>query len=162
MLESSISSSRAFSPLELTILPSRALPALVSGMHLLALLVLFFADLTTFQLLVCGAAVLLSWLLARRGPLVAWRGRRITGLSWYPDKKHFYLITAGGQLLEVERTLLQACVPGLIAMKLQLADRALPDWLLLTADQLDHDSWRRLQLVLELAPPHQREASGQG
>ena len=162
MPASSISFSSAFSPLELQIRPSRVLLILASSIHLLALLVLFFVPLESFTRLVSTGAVLLSWLLLLRGPLVAWRGATVVGMSWYPDKHRLYLITADGQRLEVERSLLQACVPGLVAMKLQLVERALPDWLLLTADQLDSDGWRRLQLVLELAPPHQREASGQG
>lgn len=162
MPASSISYSSAFSPLELQIRPSRRLLILVSGLHLLALWVLLFVPLELFTRLVLAGVVLLSWLLLLRGPLVAWRGERVAGLSWYPDKQRLYLITADGQRLEVERSLLQACLPGLVAMKLQLVERALPDWLLLTADQLDSEGWRRLQLVLELAPPHQREASGQG
>lgn len=162
MLESSNSFSSAFSPLEVHIRPSRVLLMLLGGIHLLALVVLVVVRLEPFTALVVAASILLSWVLLLRGPLVAWRGGRISGLSWDPDRHRLHLICEGDQLIEVERSLLQACVPGLIAMKLQLVGRALPDWLLLTSDQLDADSWRRLQLVLELAPPHQREASGQG
>lgn len=162
MHASSTSFSSAFSPLELSIRPSKVLPLLVSVIHLLALLVLPFIGLEPFALLVCGALVLLSCCLVFRGPLRAWRGPGVTGLSWYPDRRQFYLITESGHRLEVESVLLQAGVPGLVAMKLQLVERGLPDWLLITRDQLDRDGWRRLNLLLELAPPHQRVASDQG
>lgn len=162
MHESSTSFSSAFSPLELSLRPSRVLVLLVSSIHLLALLVLPTIGLEPFALLVCCALVLLSWRLVFRGPLLAWRGPEVTGLSWYPDRRLFYLMTEDGRRLEVESVLLQAGVPGLVAMKLQLVERGLPDWLLITRDQLDSNGWRRLNLVLELAPPHQRVASDQG
>lgn len=162
MPESSTSYSSAFNPLELSFQRSYRLPLAILLVHVIASGALISLGLPLFTL----AVTLLGLLLSVYFSLSPWRpsggDERVTGLSWYPDRKALLFWMADGSRLRVEQTLSMAAVPGLIAISVITERRIRPVWLVVTPDQLDGAGWRRLKIMVEWGGFLQREASGQG
>jgi len=155
---SSESSWSVYNPLLINIKPPRALPLTLTALHLAALLAVLMVQAAPFSRFFLLAGICVSGWLAIRELMIE---EPLCGLLWRVDQKQLMIRTQGGVLVPVEQLLFSAKVPGLIALKMQRADRALPCWLVLTREQLDVKEWRRLSLVLQFKPQVQRVASGQ-
>lgn len=160
MLVSSTSSLRAYSPLEVGLAPPIALRRLLLTIHVLAGVALWVAGLPLFTGVVLSCLLLLS-LYAALKELSS--DKVFKGIVWAVDKKVMSLVDCDGKRIAVEGLVSSALFPGLVVLKLVRSDRLLPCWLFVTPGRCSSpDAWRRLRLAVQLAPPLQRDASGQG